>query len=175
MANKIPEKLISFRVYRDGNDLLGVADAELPELEPMSETVSGAGIAGEIESPTPGHFKSLALKLKWRVLHADLTSLAAHKAHHLDLRGSIQRYDGGAGEYANYPVKVLVQAIPKKISLGKLETAKPQDNDSEFECVYLKLWIDGKERLEVDKLNYIYVVDGVDYLRDVREHLGLEG
>ena len=40
--NKIPERLINFRVYNNGNDLLGVATVELPELEAMSDTVSGA-------------------------------------------------------------------------------------------------------------------------------------
>ena len=169
----MPEKLINFRVYEDGKDLLGVADVELPDLEWMTETVTGAGIAGEIDSPVLGHFKSLALKLKWRTVTGNTTVLAQSKAHHLDLRGSVQRYDAGAGEYKNYPVKVVVKAIPKKVGLGKLEPGKPQDNESEFECVYLKLWIDGEEKIEIDKYNYIAIVDGVDYLADVRTHLGL--
>ena len=173
MANQIPEKLINFRIYKDGKDLLGVADIELPDLEWMSETVTGAGIAGEIESPVIGHFKSMVLKLKWRTVTGDTTSLAQSKAHHLDARGSIQRYDAGAGEYKNYPVKLVVKAIPKKIGLGKMEPGKPQDNESEFECVYLKLWVDSKEEVEVDKYNFIVKIDGVDYLADVRSHLGL--
>ena len=56
MVNQVPEKLINFRVYLDGNNLIGVADVELPSIEAMTETVKGAGIAGEIDSPTLGHF-----------------------------------------------------------------------------------------------------------------------
>ena len=44
-GNKVPERLINFRVYNDGNDLLGVANVDLPSIEAMSDTVSGAGIA----------------------------------------------------------------------------------------------------------------------------------
>ncbi len=42
-GNKVPERLINFRVYNDGNDLLGVANVDLPSIEAMSDTVSGAG------------------------------------------------------------------------------------------------------------------------------------
>ena len=50
-GNKVPERLVNFRVYNEGNDLLGVATVDLPSIEAMSDTVSGAGIAGEVESP----------------------------------------------------------------------------------------------------------------------------
>ena len=46
--NVVPEKLINFRAYNDGNDLLGVTDVQLPSLDAMTETVKGAGIAGRL-------------------------------------------------------------------------------------------------------------------------------
>ena len=55
-SNKIPERLIGFRVYNDNNDLLGIATVTLPMIEAMTDTVSGAGIAGEVESPVLGHY-----------------------------------------------------------------------------------------------------------------------
>ena len=33
--------------------------------------------------------------------------------------------------------------------------------------------IEGERMIEIDKLNYIHYVDGVDYLADVRKALGL--
>ena len=35
MAN-VPEKLINFKVYQDGNDLVGIADVQLPSLDAMT-------------------------------------------------------------------------------------------------------------------------------------------
>ena len=32
-SNKIPERLIGFRVYNDNNDLLGIATVTLPMIE----------------------------------------------------------------------------------------------------------------------------------------------
>ena len=42
-GNNVTERLVNFRVYNEGNDLLGVATVDLPELSAMSDTVSGAG------------------------------------------------------------------------------------------------------------------------------------
>ena len=55
----VPEKLINFRVYENGNDLIGIADVTLPKVDYMTETVKGAGIAGEIDSPVKGHYSSM--------------------------------------------------------------------------------------------------------------------
>lgn len=51
MSNPVPERLINFRVYVNGNNQAGVATVDLPDLEFMTDTVSGAGIAGEVDSP----------------------------------------------------------------------------------------------------------------------------
>ena len=45
MANTVPEKLINYKVYLDGSDMVGLADVELPNFEAMTETIKGAGIA----------------------------------------------------------------------------------------------------------------------------------
>ncbi len=75
MSNQIPERLINFTVYGEGNRIIGVADAKLPSIEMMTETVSGAGIAGELESGTLGHFKPMTVSLKWRTLTSAGTKL----------------------------------------------------------------------------------------------------
>ncbi len=170
---EMPEKLINFRVYNQGTDLLGVADVQLPDLEWMTETVSGAGIAGEVDSPTLGHFKSMTLKLKWRSMTDNGARLAKSHAHHLDCRGSVQQMSAVTGEFTTCPVKCVIQGMPKKVGLGKMEVGKSQDAETELECVYLKYWLGGEVKIEIDKYNYIALVDGVDYLEPVRSDLGL--
>lgn len=173
-TNPIPEKLIGFRVYNQGQDQIGLADVELPEIEFLTETTSGAGIAGEVESLVLGQTKSLTIKFKWRAFNGSSVSLLAPKGHQLDLRGSIQRFDAAAGTFEPQAMKVVVRCAPKKGGLGKLEMGKPMDNESELEVTYLKVWLGGSEVLEIDKLNYIYKVDGTDYLATVRANLGIE-
>lgn len=47
------------------------------------------------------------------------------------------------------------------------------DSKTTLEVTYIKVTIDGVRKVEIDKLNYIHFVDGVDYLADVRKALGL--
>jgi P2 family phage contractile tail tube protein len=173
MSNPVPEKLINFRVYLDGTDLLGNSDVELPSLEAMTETVKGAGVAGEVDSPVLGHYGSMGLTLNWRVVTGNTTILAQPKAHQLDLRGSIQVYDASDGQYLTRALKVVVKAVPKNTQLGKLDVGSPQDSVSEFEVNYIKVLVDGEEKIEIDKYNFICKIEGEDYLQSVRENLGL--
>lgn len=172
--NQVPQLLINYRVYEDGVELIGTADIELPELEYMSEKIKGAGIAGEIDSPVIGHFGSMGIKINWRTISKPLIALASPKAHNLDFRGAIQVYDAGTGEYKVSSVKVVAKCTPKKTGLGKFNAGSPLDSSSEFEAAYLKVNIDDKTVVEIDKLNYICFIDGIDYLKDVRKALGIE-
>lgn len=169
----MPEKLINFRVYQDGNDLLGIADVSLPSLEAMSETIKGAGIAGEIDSPTIGHYKSIEVSLTWRSILRDSVELASPDGKHLDLRGSQQMYDPKAGKYKTMPVKCVLQCVPKKMELGKFDPATAVGNTNTFEAYYIKLTVDNKDVLEIDKYNYIAKFGDEDALGSVREDLGL--
>lgn len=56
---------------------------------------------------------------------------------------------------------------------SSLQVAKATDSENEFEVLYIKLFIDGKEVLEIDKLNFICIFDGEDILKSVRDDLGL--
>ncbi len=173
-SNLVPDKLINAKIYLEGRtDLLGTADVELPSLDYMTESITGLGLAGEIETPTIGHFQSLPFSFSWNVINEKATGLLAPKAHHLDIRASIQKYDGGTGELINKPVKVLLRGLPKKVSLGKLEPGKQMENSTELECVYVKMWIDGEVVLEIDKFNFICNINGEDALASVRSDLGM--
>lgn len=171
--NQVPEKLINFRVYEDGVDLLGIADVELPSIEAMTETVKGAGIAGEVESPVLGHFGSMTCTINWRTIVRPIISLAEPRTHNLDFRGASQIYNAASGQYRTQSVKVSVRALPKKTGLGKLDVGANTDSSNEFEVVYLNLMIDGSKVVEIDKYNYICYINGTDYLKEVRQALGL--
>ena len=172
-TNPINEKLVNFRVYNDAKDLLGIATVDLPELAAMTDTVSGAGIAGEVDSPVLGHFGAMSVTLHWRTIEAVAMQLAQQKAHHLEIRGSMQRYDAGAGVYSTVPVRIVVKGVPKTTSLGSFEPGSTTDTTTELECSYLKIVVGGKELVEVDKFNYIAKFGGADALQSVRSDLGL--
>jgi P2 family phage contractile tail tube protein len=172
-GNKISERLVNFRVYDDGNDLLGVASVDLPELSAMTDTVSGAGVAGEVESPVLGHFGSMETTITWRTIEPAAMKLAEQGAHPVEVRGSQQSYDAASGKVSTVPVRAVLRLIPKSISLGTFEPGSTTDTETTFETVYIKLYVDKKAIVEIDKYNFKCVINGVDYLEKVREDLGL--
>lgn len=170
---KMPEKIISFDVYSGSQLYMGVADVELPNIEFMSETLSGAGIAGELDSPTIGHTSSMSVKIKFRTATKTAMELAAPKRHELTLRASTQAReiaDGAA--LKTYPQKIMIAGTPKSAGLGKFEPGKMQDVPVDLACDYLKMWIDNEVAVEIDKFNMIHKVGDTDYLQQVRSDLG---
>lgn len=171
--NQVPERLINFRVYNDGNDLLGAATVDLPELESMSDTVSGAGIAGEVESPVLGHYGSMTTTFSWRTIEKKAMELCKTKAHPVEVRGSQQVYDAANGTYSTVPVRCSMRIVPKNVTLGTFEPGATTDTEQEFEVLYFKLYVNGKAVAEIDKLNYVAKFGDEDMLSSVRKDLGL--
>jgi hypothetical protein len=174
-ANRIPDKLINAKVYYQGQaELFGTANVELPVLEYITEMLSGLGLAGEMETPVIGHLKSMIFKFTWNVPNKQGIRLLKTIFHHLEVHASIQHNDSGSGELVPTSFKALVRGVPKKVGLGKMEAAKKMESETELECNYLKIWMEGEEVLEIDKLGFICMIEGVDLLEQVRQHLGGE-
>lgn len=171
-ANTIPSVLINAKVYNEGKVLLGQADCELGDFEYMTESLAGLGLAGELDLPVLGHFKSLSLKLKWNTICPEAVELLAPKTHQLAIYASIQNWDADKGSFQPVPCRVNCRAIPKKGGAGKFEPGKKMEPESEFELTYLKMSINGKEAVEIDKINFKAMIDGTDYLAAVRSQLG---
>ncbi len=173
MPNIIPEKSINFKVYLNGVDLLGVAEGTIPALEAMTSEVRGAGVAGVVESPVLGHFNSTNFSLTWRTVTDDFMKLFDHITNDIELFSALQQYDAGLGVYKVVPLQVSIRAITKTSTPGNLTVGDNMDTQTEFEVVRMKIYLDGKERVVMDKYNYIYKVDGVDRLAEVRTALGM--
>lgn len=172
-VNVVRDKLINYEVFKDGTRKLGMADVTLPAIEYKTSTLSGAGIGGEIEMPTPGQTASMETEINWRTINEDVTTLLAMKAHDLEIRGANEQYDAGTGEIKTQAVKVNIRGLPKKGDIGSFKPADHTDTKTTLEVIYLKVTIDDKKVVEIDKLNYIHYVDGVDYMASVRAALGL--
>lgn len=170
----VPERLNDFRVYLEGtNDLQGVADIQLPSFDSIVDTVSGAGIAGEYESPVLGHFQSMKLTLNWRTITRDNVKLMHQKAQRFDCRGAFQEYDSSMGEYKIKRTRVVVHGVSTSNNPGQLAKGSASNGSNAIEVLYIKIDIDGRNYVELDKMNYKCVIDGIDYLSDVRDALGL--
>jgi hypothetical protein len=155
------------------NDLKGIADIQLPSFEMMRDTVKGAGIAGEYESPTLGQVQSMKLTLNWHTVAKEQLLMLKQQAHRYDCRGAFQDYDSASGTYVIRQVRVVVQGPTMKVDPGRFENGASTGGSNEVEVLYIKIDIDGTTYVEIDKLNYKHVVGGIDYLASTRTALGI--
>ena len=172
---KIPERLNDFRVY-DGEDasvLLGMADVTMPTISAMTETISGAGSAGEINSVVQGHFSSMQLPINWNSVTDKQMKLAAPEKHVIDVRGALEGWDNTTGKKVITPVRVFVEGVPTETAIGTYGKAQATGGTTVLELTYIKVQLDGTDVIEIDKYNYVCKVNGEDKLSDVRKALGM--
>jgi P2 family phage contractile tail tube protein len=169
----IPERLVNFKVYdSNGKELLGQTDVELPTFDPITESIGGAGMAGEYDSPVIGHFKSQTLKLKWRTLTKEGVKLFVPVRQAIALYGSVQFQDSTAGGLTTQKWRIECTGQVKMFTPGKLEPGKVMGVEMDFELALIRISADGQQLLELDKFNMIYKVNGVDYLAKIRQDTG---
>ena len=173
MPNIIPEKITKFNIYADDSRLLGVADGNFPSLEFITTEIKGSGIAGTIDSPGGGMFGPIVVTLNWRTTTPDFWELAAPGGHILNMYAELLSYDAGYGEYKSQQLYVYIKAFTKKLDMGKLPDMESQEGSTEHEVYYMKVDIDNAEQLMIDKFDYVYRVQGRDYLADTRRALGI--
>ena len=171
--NLVRDKLVNFEVFKEGDRWLGMADVTLPDIGYKTATLSGAGIGGEIDMPTPSQTESMQLEINWRTINGDVTELLQPRAHDLELRGANEHYDAGTGELKYESVKINVRGLPVSGGLGTLKPADHTESKNTLELLYLKITIDGEKKVEIDKLNYIHFVNGTDFAEPIRNALGL--
>ena len=173
MSNIIPERGYNFKVYLNGTDMLGIAEANFPSLEFITAEVKGGGIAGTIDAPNVGQLSSMTISLTWRIMQKDIIKLATPDVLNMEMWEDTESYNAGLGKIKHGSVYAFMRARTKKVDLGKLVVGDAMDTQTEHEIYYLKLSLDNKEVLEVDKYNYIYKVNGIDYMAEVRRNLGM--
>lgn len=169
MANPIPERVVNYNVYDETEKLVGVSsEVTLPNFEAMTETISGAGIAGEVESALPGHFTSQTIEIPFRTLMDPSFSLMKNSGRPLVLRAAQQSYDVAAGRTLARPLKITIKYQSKNLNLGTLAVGGMTESTNALEVIYIKIEENGRELLEYDKFNFVFIVDGEDLLGGIR-------
>ena len=166
----IPTKINRYNVYNRGNRLLGMGDElTLPSFETSTETVSGAGILGEIDDPTVGYFGNQEMEIPFRILDNEATDmLDMTKAVQLEIRGAAQTTNS-EGDIEYQGVRVVVRGRSNKFTPGKLKAGNPMDTSITLSILYILIELDGVSVLELDKLNEVFKINGNDILAKVKE------
>ena len=169
---KREELIIDYAVYENGVRYLGTTQVTLPNLAFKTAEMNGAGVAGTVETVVLGHLEAMSMTINFRTLNREATSLTAPRKHTIDLRAVPQENDTSNGNMNTKKIKNTMVIMPKTLTGGTYQPASQMDTNVEFAVSYWKQTIDGVTTIEIDPLNYICYIDGVDYLADVRTALG---
>lgn len=166
----LPEVLNHFNIYNRGTKLIGVSgEVELPDFEAITDTIEGSGVLGELEDPVTGQFSSMQITIPFAVLYDSMFSITnTTNPPELTLRGSMQCMDPTTGITDYYPVKVVVRGKAKTTKLGKVVKGKKMEAEVELEIHYISVSINNKNVVTLDKLNFKYIVNGVDLMAKIR-------
>lgn len=169
---KQPEAYIDFEVYEGKTNYIGVSEATLPDISFLTQTITGAGISGNIEAVLTGMVDAMNLALKFRSVTDAATKLMTPEKHDIELRVAEQYWNTTGRKKEVMADKYVLVTMPKKTSPGNVAPASAADVSGEYSVYYYAGYKDGKQLWEIDPWNYICKINGVDYMADVRKALG---
>ena len=166
---KFATKVNMYNVYNEGNRLIGVdEEVTLPDFETMTETLAGPGISGEIDEPIIGLFGSSEVEIPFQTMHDGVFKLLSPRdAVDITLRSSTQVKDA-SGNTSFEGVRIVLRGLFKSLTSGSLKQGAGTKSSIKFEVTYCLYEVNSETKLEIDKFNQVYNVNGRDVLAVAR-------
>lgn len=167
----LPRKLKNMNLFNDGISYVGqIEEVVLPQLNRVMEEWRAGGMNAPIKTDQGME----ALSMEWTcggLMDEPLRQfgITQHDGVLLRFAGAYQRDDSSK----TAAVEVVVRGRHENIDMG---TAKVGDNSPmkvTSALSYYKITIDGEEIIEIDIINMIEKVNGVDRLADQRKAIGI--
>lgn len=168
-SNKVIDYTVYSRASGSADKIGNTKTVTLPSIEKLTDTYKGSGVLGEIDLPTYGQFSSMELEIEIGVSDENMDKLL--ETNSLELRWVVDSIDPSTGKVSVIPHKAFLTVINKSFEEGSLEPGASQDGSYKYEVLAYKRIVNGKEKLNIDKLNGIYAINGVNKLSDISANL----
>ncbi|MEE9683358.1 phage major tail tube protein [Lelliottia amnigena] len=169
----LPRKLKHLNLFNDGNNWQGIVESlTLPKFTRKFEKYRGGGMAGAVDVDMGLDDGALDTEFSIGGMESLLyKQLAKTTADGIQLRftGSIQRDDTGEVQ----AMELVVRGRHKEIDAGELKTGESNSTKVSSTNSYAKLTINGEVLYEVDTINMVEIVGGVDLMEAHRQAIGL--
>lgn len=163
--------VIAHKFLADGVEIDDNISCQLPSIEVQTGEIKGAGILGSIDLPVTGQIGSMTFSASMRSINKNAANLAKPGVQNLELRFAQDTVTAG-GQMVPEGTKIFIAGINKKYDPGKVEANSTMDGSIEFEVLRYRQVISGVETLLIDKQNFIYKINGTDYMQSIRAALG---
>lgn len=167
----ISGNVIAHKLLADGVEIDDNVSCQLPSIEVQTGEVKGAGILGSIDMPVTGQIGSMTFTINMRSINKNAANLAKPGIQNIELR-FVRDVVNANGQVIPEGTKIFITGLNKKYDPGKVEPPTTMDGSIDFEVIRYRQVINGEETLLIDKRNYIYKINGVDYMQKVRQALG---
>lgn len=166
---QIPRVLKNFSLFVDGRGLAGtIQTLTLPTLTTKMEEFRGGGMDAPVELDMG--MEKLEGSFELAEYNPDIIALfgLAGADKQLTARGAMRR-DGEAA----VPVVVNMTGVIKELDPGDWSSGEMSTGTFTYTLRYFKLTVGGRELVEIDKVNMIRRIDGVDQLESIRTAIGV--
>jgi P2 family phage contractile tail tube protein len=165
-------RLTNANIYADGGNLLGRAEeVDSPKLVAVMSEQKTLGMLGKREYPTG--FDKMEMRIKWNAIYPDVIGKFGnmYKSIKIMIRASLETWTGG-DRVGQVPVVIYATVQSKGLPLPNFKPNDNSEQESNLSCTYVKMEIDGVNKLEFDAEANIYRVDGVDLMKEYRDNIG---
>jgi P2 family phage contractile tail tube protein len=166
----VPQTLFNTNLFIDGVNFAGdVPSLTLPKLTVKTEEYRGGGMDAAIEMDQG--LEKLEAAFSTKGIRRDAMrffGLADLTAFNGVFRGAYKAQKGKAT-----PVVATLRGALKEVDPGEWKPGGEAEYKFAVAVSYYKLEVEGRVMFEIDPLNSVRVIDGVDQLADVRAALGL--
>ena len=121
----IDQSVINFAVYEDSVEYLGMSKATLPDVTFLTQSISGAGVGGNVEAVILGHLEAMTLGLEFRTTTPQSVRLSELRRHSIDLRVANQYEDPVSGVVEARKEKHIFVVVPKSTKGGTIAPQRP--------------------------------------------------
>ncbi|KPU42159.1 phage tail tube protein FII [Oxobacter pfennigii] len=163
--------VIAHKLLTDGLEIDDNVSVQLPSIETQTGELKGAGIMGTIDMPASGQIGSLVFTVNLRSMNKNSGELMRPGIRNIELR-FVRDVMTTDGSMIPEGTKIFITGINKKYDPGKVEINATMDGAADFEVLRYRQVVAGKETLLIDKRNFIFKINGRDYMQDIRSALG---
>ncbi len=169
----LPRKLKHLNMFMDGGNWIGVSEDYTPaKLSQKFEAYRGGGMIGAANIHMGLDDSALDTSFTFGGVEADLVKrMGVAKIDGVALRfaGSFQRDD--TGEVV--PVEIVQRGRFKELDRGTFKSGDNSQSKISMVNTYYKETMNGVVLCEIDLINMIWIVDGVDLMAEHRKAIGL--
>ena len=161
-------------VFVEGNSYFGTTnEIKLPEIQFRTNERKPTGGIGVIE--LPAGIDKMELEINWNTYDQKLAGSAFNprQATAMMVRSVKRTFDGSGAVNAEVKLITHLKVLPKSFGLGTHKNGEAIEVPTKFAVHAIKQVLDGETIIDIDIINQVYEVGGVDLLSTVRQILGI--